>query len=86
MREILLYLAKRHPDAYELFGGDDMHWHLEETPFDGTEKETEHFTKGLHILREFAEIAADMHAGDRQARLESKVAEFQKAVYGLNVK
>lgn len=83
MIEILMRLAEQHRDAYELLGGDDMYWHLDETPLSGTGSEAGELGRGLRILQEFAEIAADIHSDDRLARLEQKVGEFQKAMYGL---
>jgi hypothetical protein len=83
MSEILMALAASHRDAYELFGGDDAYWHLEETPLKQTELEAGELRRGVELLREYAGIAAETEGHNRHTRLELKAAEFRKAMYGI---
>ncbi len=75
MSKILTTLRNEHEDAYELWGGDDEHYHLDEMPFWGTVEQTDALREQLELLRSFSAVANDasLPQEERTAKLKTLI-------------
>lgn len=76
MSEIYRELAEKHTDAYELLGGDDAYYHLDEMPVHGSVEQTADLQQKLQQLKLAAATAADYSLPEEERK--AKLKELSK--------